>query len=175
MQSFSCHGSTGIPELPAELVAKAAEAMPDASPGWLAGLLRDCGEYGLELALLVLAWVKIQAPRKPARYAYTALLAWLNKLRARSIDMAGVHVDVFGPAVSRASPVAGFDCAGHLTLLAREGWTLIDGPDGVMRPERIRQDVTPWPLVSQALKDANKAHAVELKVHLAKGVSRGPT
>ena len=56
-------------ELPAELATAAAEAMPVASREWVRSLLCDCGAYGLELALLVIAWVKARRPDKPTRYA----------------------------------------------------------------------------------------------------------
>ena len=91
------------PELPAELVTAAAAALPGVSRAWLAGLLRDCGAYGLTLALLVVAWVKARQPGKPARYARVALAGWLNRLRTGSLTLEDVRAEVHGRSGPSAS------------------------------------------------------------------------
>lgn len=87
---------TIVAEVPAELVAAAAEAIPDVSREWVRSLLADCGSYGLDLALLVVAWVKIQRAEKPGRYARVALSGWLNKLRDGVLTLEDVRTEVHG-------------------------------------------------------------------------------
>ena len=93
-------------EVPAELVAAAAEVIPDASRAWVRSLLRDCGEYGLNLALLVVAWVKIQRAEKPTRYARVALAGWLNQLRSGELTLEDVRGEVHGRPGPRAGVAA---------------------------------------------------------------------
>ena len=75
--------------------------MPGVSREWVRSFLRDCGQYGLELALLVIAWVKARRPSKPARYARVSLAGWLIKLQAGELTVEDVRAEVHGRSVPR--------------------------------------------------------------------------
>lgn len=155
-------------ELPAELVTAAAEAVPGASGAWVSSLLRDCGGYGLELALLVLAWVKARRPDRPGRYARAALSGWLNRLRAGELTMADVRAEVQGPPGPRSSPRP-FDPAVCLARLASDGWTIAPhGPDQVIRVEIPGRAATLWRHVASDLRQQVEEHKAELKAYVLK-------
>jgi hypothetical protein len=167
-------------DLPAELVTAAAEAIPGASREWLSGLLRDCGGYGLDLALLVVAWVKIQRPAKPARYARVATSNWLTKLRAGELTLADVRAEVQGRSGPRASPRP-FDPSICLARMESMGWTLRpQGPDQVMWTELPDRGPPAWKRLPSDLREEVNAHRAELKAYVlkraaerGKAVSRG--
>lgn len=157
-----------LAKLPPELVAAAAEAVPGASGAWVSSLLRDCGGYGLELALLVLAWTKARRPDRPARYARTALAGWLNRLEAGELTMADVRAEVQGRPGPRSSPRP-FDPAVCLARLARDGWTIAPhGPDQVIRVEIPGRDATLWRHVPSDLRQQVEEHKAELKAYVLK-------
>jgi hypothetical protein len=172
--------AVGVPavaaELPAELVTAAAEAIPEASGAWVSSLLRDCGGYGLELALLVLAWVKARRPDRPGRYARTALSGWLNRLRAGELTMADVQAEVHGRPVPRSSPRP-FDPSVCLARLAIDGWTIApQGPNQVIRMEIPGRDATSWRHVASDLRQQIEEHKAELKAYVLKrAAERGKT
>ena len=158
-------------ELPAELVTAAAEAIPDASREWVRSLLRDCGEYGLNLALLVVAWVKIQRAEKPTRYARVALGGWLNQLRSGELTLEDVRGEVHG----RTGPRAGsrpFDPAACLTRMGCSGWGLVAvGPDGVKWSEKPGWSACLWKQVPSDLRQQVEEHKAELKAYVLKRAS----
>src|SRR5262249_35709938 len=157
--------------LPAELVAAAAEAIPGASREWVRSLLRGCGGYGLDLALLVAAWVKIQRPIKPARYARVALAEWLTKLRADELTLEDVRAEIRCRSGSRASPRP-FDPSACLARLACEGWTIVPhGPDRVIRTELPDRPAVEWRRVPGDLRQQLEEHKAELKAYVLKRAS----
>jgi DprA winged helix domain len=163
-------------ELPAELVAAAAEAIPDASWAWVRSLLRDCGSYGLDLALLVVAWVKIQRAEKPRRYARVALGGWLNQLRSGELTLEDVRGEVHG----RTGPRAGsrpFDPAACLARMGCSGWELVAvGPELVKWSEKPGWSACLWKQVSSDLREQVEEHKAELKAYVLKrAAERGKT
>jgi DNA-binding Lrp family transcriptional regulator len=163
--------SPAVAELPAELVKRAAEVMPEASATWLANLLHDCDTYGLELALLVVAWVKVRRPDKPTRYARVALAGWLNKLRAGAMTLEDVRVEVQGRSGPRASPRP-FDPAACLARLASHGWTMVaSGPNEVIRTEIPSRGAPLWKTLPSELRQQVEAHQGELKAYVLKRAS----
>jgi hypothetical protein len=160
-----------VADLPAELVAAAAAALPGASREWARGLLRDCGEYGLSLALLVLAWVKARGPEKPTRYAHVSLSNWLTRLRAGSLTLEDVRAEVYGRTGPRASPRP-FDPSICLARLACEGWTIEPhGPDQVIRRELPDRPAVEWRRVPSDLRQQLEEHKAELKAYVLKRAS----
>jgi hypothetical protein len=152
--------------LPAELVAAAAEAIPGASREWVGSLLRDCGGHGLDLALLVVAWVKLQRPAKPARYARVALSNWWTQLQSGAMTLEDVRAEVQGRSGSRASPRP-FDPSVCLARLACEGWTIEPhGPDQVIRRELPDRPVVEWRRVPSDLRQQLEEHKVEVKAYV---------
>ena len=160
----------------AELVAVAAEAIPGASRAWLASLLRDCGGYGLDLALLVLAWVKIRRAEKPSRYARVALSGWLNKLRSGELTLEDVRAEVQGRTGVRNSPRP-FDPKICLERMASLGWALVPhGPDRVMWTEIPGRGSPLWKTLPIDLRQEVEVHKAELKAHVLKrAAERGKT
>jgi len=155
-------------DLPAELVAAAAEAIPGASRAWVRSLLRDCGEYGLDLALLVVAWVKMRADKKPSRYARVSLSGWLNKLRAGELTLEDVRAEVHGRSSPRSSPRP-FDPSVCLARLESHGWTIVaHGPDQVIRSEVPGRGSPLWRQVPADLRQEVEAHKAELKAYVLK-------
>jgi hypothetical protein len=147
-------------------VAATAAAIPGASRGWLAGLLHDCGAYGLDLALLVVAWVKIRRPEKPTRYAQVALAGWLNKLRSGAMTLEDVRSEVRGRPGAGGEPRR-FDPAICLARLACDGWTIVaDGPDRVRRMEIPGRDASFWRHVPSDLRQQIEEHKAELKAYV---------
>ena len=155
-------------EVPAELVAAAAEVIPDASRAWVRSLLRDCGEYGLNLALLVVAWVKIQRAEKPTRYARVALAGWLNQLRSGELTLEDVRGEVHG----RPGPRAGsrpFDPAACLARMASSGWELVAvGPDLVKWSEKPGWSACLWKHIPSDVRQQVEEHKAELKAYVLK-------
>jgi hypothetical protein len=161
----------GAAELPAELVAAAAEAIPGASREWLRCLLRDSGGYGLDLALLVVAWVKVRRPDKPSRYARSALAGWLNKLRAGELTVEDVRAEVQGRTGPRASPRP-FDPSVCLARMASLGWTLSPvGPDRVKWSEIPDRVASLWKHVPSDLRQQLEEHKAELKAYVLRRAS----
>lgn len=155
-------------EVPAELVAAAAEAIPDASRAWVRSLLADCGEYGLKLALLVVAWVKIQRAAKPGRYARVALSGWLNKLRDGVLTLEDVRTEVHGRSGTLASSRP-FDPAVCLARLASHGWALVPrGADQVERAEIPDRGAPLWKHVPSDLRQQLEEHKAEVKAYVLK-------
>ena len=155
-------------EPPAELVAAAAEAIPEASQQWVRSFLRDCGEYGLDLALLVVAWVRIQRAEKPSRYARVSLSGWLNQLRAGEKTLEDVQAEVRGRAGLRGSPRP-FDASACLARMACEGWELVPiGPDRVKWSEIASQPTVEWRCIASDLRQQIEAHKAELKAYVLK-------
>jgi hypothetical protein len=155
-------------ELPAELVSAAAEAIPGASRAWLSSLLRDCGGYGLDLALLVVAWVKIRRAEKPTRYARVALGGWLNKLRAGVLTLEDVRAEVKGRAGTRGSPRP-FDPAVCLARLASLGWAIVPhGADQVIPTEIPGRGAPLWKTLPEDLRQQVAGHKAELKAYVLK-------
>jgi hypothetical protein len=155
-----------VTELPAELVAAAVEAMPSASREWIRSFLRDCSGYGLELALLVIAWVKIRRPSKPTRYARVSLAEWLTKLRAGEMTVEDVRAEVHGQPVLRASP-SPFNPAACLARLQSVGWTIVPrGPDQVVRVEIPGRGAPLWSTLQSELRRQVEAHKAELKAYV---------
>ena len=156
---------------PAELVAAAAEALPGASREWLAGLLRDCGAYGLDLALLVMAWVKLRRPQKPARYAGVALSGWLSKLRSGAMTLEDVRSEVkggTGPPGTRRP----FDPTACLARMACEGWALVPvGPDRVKWTEMADRDAGLWKHIPSDLRQQLEEYKSELKAYVLERAS----
>jgi hypothetical protein len=161
-------------ELPAELVSAAAEAIPGASREWVRALLRDCGGYGLDLALLVVAWVKIRRADKPGRYARVALGGWLNQLRAGELTLEDVRAEVQGRTGPRASPRP-FDPSVCLARMASLGWTLTPiGPDRVKWSEIPDRSASLWGHVPSDLRQQLEEHKAELKAYvLRRSAERG--
>jgi hypothetical protein len=157
--------------LPAELVTAAAEVIPGASRAWLASLLRDCGGYGLDLALLVLAWVKIRRAEKPGRYARVALGGWLNKLRSGELTLEDVRAEVGGRVGTRGSPRP-FDLVASLARMACEGWELVAiGPDRVKWSEIAGRSAVEWRRLPSDLREQIETHKAELKAYVLKRAS----
>jgi len=155
-----------VTELPAELVAAVAEAMPGVSREWVRSLLRDCGGYGLELALLVVAWIKIQHPKKPTRYARVSLAGWLNRLRAGELTVEDVRVEVHGRSAPRASPRP-FDPGACLARLQSLGWTIVPhGPDQVVLVEIPDGGWPSWESLQSDLRQQVASHKAELKAYV---------
>ena len=155
-------------ELPAELVTAVAEAIPGASRAWVSGLLSDCGEYGLDLALLVVAWVKIRRAEKPARYARVALSGWLNKLQSGVLTLEDVRAEVKGRPGSRGSPRP-FDPSICLARLASLGWDLVPhGADQVIWAEIPDKGTPLWRTLPRELRQEVAEHEAELKAHVLK-------
>jgi hypothetical protein len=163
-------------EPPAELVAAAAAAIPEASQQWVRSFLRDCGEYGLDLALLVVAWVRIQRAEKPSRYARVALSGWLNQLRAGEKTLEDVQAEVRGRAGTRGSPRR-FEASVCLARMACEGWELVPlGPDLVKWSEIVGRPSAEWRHVPSDLREEIEAHKAELKAYvLSRAAERGKT
>ena len=158
-------------EVPAELVTAAAEAIPDASREWVRSLLRDCGEYGLNLALLVVAWVKIQRAEKPTRYARVALGGWLNQLRSGELTLEDVRGEVHGRSGPRAASRP-FDPAACLARMACSGWELVGvGPDRVKWSEKPGWSACLWKQVPSDLRQQVEEHKAELKAYVLKRAS----
>jgi hypothetical protein len=155
-------------DLPAELVAAAAEAIPSASREWLSSLLRDCGGYSLDLALLVVAWTKVRRAEKPTRYARVALSGWLNKLRSGVLTLEDVRAEVQGRAGTRGSPRP-FDPAVCLARLASHGWALVPhGPDQVAPTEIPGRSAPLWRTLPSDLRQEVAAYKAELKAYVLK-------
>lgn len=155
------------PALPAELAAAAATAIPGASREWLESLLRDCGDYGPDLALLVLEWVKRQAPKAPTRYARVALSGWLMKLEARVLTLEDVRSEVRGR--SGPLPAAGrpFDPKVCLARLASLGWAIVPhGGDQVIPREIPGRGAPLWRNLPEDLRRQVELHRAELKAHV---------
>jgi hypothetical protein len=163
-------------DLPAELMAAAAEAIPGASRECTRGLLRACGEYGLDLALLVMAWVKLKRPDKPARYARVALGGWLTKLRGGELTLEDVRAEVQGRTGPRASPRP-FEPTICLARMACSGWELVViGPDRVKWSEIPDRSASLWKHIPSDLREEIEAHKAELKAYVLKRASeRGKT
>ena len=163
-------------ELPAELVAAAAEAIPGASRAWLSSLLRDCGAYGLDLALLVVAWVKVRRAEKPGRYARVALSGWLNKLRSGELTLEDVRAEVRGRPGSRGSPRP-FDASVCLARMASAGWALVPhGSDRVKWAEMPGRGAALWRTLPEELRRQVEEHKAELKAYVLRRASeRGQT
>ena len=142
--------------------------IPGASRAWLASLLSDCGEYGLDLALLVVAWVKVRRAEKPGRYARVALEAWLNKLRSGVLTVEDVRAEVQG----RTSPQASsrpFNPSVCLARLACNGWTIVPhGPDQVIRTEIPGRVASLWKHVPSDLRQQLEEHKAEVKAYVLK-------
>jgi hypothetical protein len=163
--------SPAAAELPAELISAAAEAIPGASREWVRSLLRDCGGYGLNLALLVLAWVKVRRPDKPARYARSALAGWLNKLRAGELTVEDVRAEVRGRTGPRASPRP-FDPAVCLARLESLGWTIVPhGADRVIRIEIPDRGPPLWTKLPEDLRQQVELHKAEVKAYVLRRAS----
>jgi hypothetical protein len=155
-------------ELPPELVAAAAGAIPGASPEWVRALLRDSGGYGLDLAMLVVAWVKVRRPDKPGRYARVALGGWLNQLRAGELTLEDVRAEVQGRSGPRASPRP-FDPSVCLARMACAGWELVPiGPDRVKWSGIPGRDASLWGHVPSELRQELEQHKAELKAYVLK-------
>ena len=130
----------GAAEAPAELVQAAAEVIPGASPEWLRGLLSDCGQHGLALALLAIAWVKARLehpkpnmrPTSPRGYAKSAVNGSLGKPGWRSRLDSGQTTLTDIAAEVRASPRRQ-----HITP-KRENYN--PGPDRKTRETELRND-----------------------------------
>ena len=90
--------------------------------------------------------------------------------------MAGIREEIFGPAVSRASPA--FDPVSILARLVGEGWTLLpDGPSRVKKA-KCRESACEWERLPSDLLKRIYAHKHDLEAYVltqAKGVSNGPT
>ena len=164
----------GPAELPAELEAAAAGAIPGASRAWLASLLRDCGEHGLDLALLVLAWVKARRAEKPGRYARVALGGWLNKLRSGELTLEDVRAEVEGRPGGQAESRR-FDPGACLARMASLGWELTRvSPDRVQWTEMPDRDASLWKHVPSELRQQLEEHKAELKAYvLGRELERG--
>jgi hypothetical protein len=155
-------------EIPAELVRQAAEAIPAAGPGWLRWLLASCGEYGLDLALLVIAWVKVRRPRQPLRYAAVALCGWLGKLRQGMLTLDDVRAEVTPAGASQGSPRP-FDPATCLARLECEGWTVVPcGEDQVKRVGMADRPAVEWKRVPADLRQSYESHRAEVKAYVLK-------
>ena len=155
-------------EVPAELVAAAAEAIPGVSQEWVRSLLRDCGSYGLDLALLVMAWVKIRADQAPIQYARVALGGWLKQLRAGEKTLEDVRCEVQGRPGSRASSRP-FDPAVCLARLASHGWAIVPhGVDQVVRAEIPGRGAPLWKHVPSDLRQQLEEHKAEVKAYVLK-------
>jgi hypothetical protein len=153
-------------DLPAELMAAASEAIPGASRECAGSLLRSCGEYGLDLALLVMAWVKLKRPDKPARYARVALGGWLTKLRGGELTLEDVRGEVHGRTGQRASPRP-FDPTICLARMACSGWELVViGPDWVKWSEIPGRSASMWKHIPGDLREEIEAHKAELKAYV---------
>ena len=165
-----------VADLPAELVSAAAEAIPGASRAWLSSLLRDCGGYGVDLALLVVAWVKIRRAEKPGRYARVALGGWLNQLRTGELTLEDVRSEVRGRSGARGSPRP-FDPVSSLARMACEGWELLAiGPDRVQWSEIAGRSAVEWRRFPSDLREQIEAHKAELKAYVLKrAAERGKT
>lgn len=165
------------PALPAELMAAVAEAIPGASREWLESLLRDCGGYGLDLALLVVAWVKLRRPTTPTRYARVALSGWLTKLRAGSLTLEDVRAEVRGR--SGPSPASGrpFDAKACLARLASLGWAIVPHGGGQVVSREIPGRGAPlWSKLPEDLRRQLEEHRAEIKAYvLDRASERGRT
>jgi hypothetical protein len=163
-------------ELPAELIAAAAEAIPGASRECARGLLRGCGEYGLDLALLVMAWVKLKRPDKPARYARVALGGWLTKLRGGELTLEDVRAEVEGRTGPRASPRP-FSPSICLARLKSHGWVLVPhGLDQVIAEEIPGAGAPLWRNLPSDLREQFAEHKAEVKTYvLSRESERGKT
>lgn len=158
-------------DLPSELVAAASEAIPGASREWVRSLLSDCGEYGLDLALLVLAWVKVRRAEKPGRYARVALSGWLNKLRSGELTVEDVRAEVQGRSIPRASPRP-FEASVCLARLASVGWSIEPhGADQVTPKEIPGRGAPLWGNLPGDLRREVESHKAELKAYV---LSRAP-
>lgn len=163
------------PALPAELEAAAATAIPGASREWLESLLRDCGGYGADLALLVLEWVKRQAPKAPTRYARVALSGWLTKLQAGVLTLEDVRSEIRGR--SGPLPAAGrpFDPKVCLARLASLGWAIVPHGGDQVIPREIPGRGSPlWRNLPEDLRRQVELHRAELKAYvLERAAERG--
>lgn len=162
--------------VPAELAAAVAEAIPGASREWAQSLLRDCGGYGLDLALLVLSWVKLQRPTKPTRYARVALSSWLTRLQAGAMTLEDVRAEVQGRSGPRSSPRP-FDPSACLARLESLGWTIVpQGTDRFIRVELPGQGAPLWSRLPSELRQEVESHKAELKAYvLSRASERGKT
>jgi hypothetical protein len=104
--------------LPAELVAAVDEAIPGTGREWIRNLLVECGRYGVELALLLIARLKLRLRRRgspvhdPRAYVMGTLLGkglmgldglrW--KLDNEKTTLKEFRDEVHGEAGPRASP-----------------------------------------------------------------------
>jgi hypothetical protein len=148
-------------------VAAAAEAIPGASREWLGSLLRDCGGYGLDLALLVLAWVKRRGPTTPTRYARVALSGWLTKLQAGALTLEDVRAEVRGR--SGPLPVSGrpFDPKVCLARLASVGWAIVPHGSDQVIPREIPDRGPPlWRNLPEDLRRQLEEHKAEIKAYV---------
>lgn len=152
--------------LTAELELAAAGTIPGASREWLAALLRDCGAYGLELALLVVAWVKVQRPEKPRRYAEVALKGWLTKLRSGELTLEDVRAEVRGGSSSPGS-ARPFEAKVCLARMASMGWALVpEGADRVKWSEIPGRGAPLWRHIASDLRQQVAEHRAELKAYV---------
>ena len=161
-------------EPPAELVAAAAESVPGASREWVSGLLRGCGPHGVELALLVLAWVKRRRPERPERYAWTAMSGWLNRLKAGELTLEDVRAEVHG-RVNRGGSPRPFDPSAWLARLESHGWTVeAVGADQVRNVEIPGRGAPLWKHLPGDLLQGLREHRAEVKAYaLARASERG--
>ncbi len=159
---------------PAELMAAAAESVPGASREWVSGLLRGCGPHGLELALLVLAWVKRRRPERPERYAWTAMSGWLNRLKAGELTLEDVRAEVHGRANRGGSPRP-FEASVWLARLESHGWTVeAVGADQVRSVEIPGRGAPLWKHLPGDLLQEFREHRAEVKAYaLARASERG--
>jgi hypothetical protein len=152
-------------------VTAAAEAIPGASREWLASLLRDCGEYGPDLALLIVAWVKTRSPQKPTRYARVALSGWLTRLRAGAMTLEDIRAELKGgsgpPGLRRP-----FEASVCLARLESHGWTIAAaGPDRVMTAELPGRGAPLWKDLPRDLRREVEEYKAELKAYVLERAS----
>ena len=175
----------GTPEPPTELVNQAAAVMPDVSREWLRGFLAACGRHGLELALLVVAWVKVRSehpetakrPRNPRAFAMSALVGtkeipgWRIKLDSRETTFDDIRAEI--RASPQAKALASFDPAAWLAKVAAKGWMFRpDGKGGIEKYEKPNSGAADWSKggLGSVLWEEMLAHTDAIKAHvLAQG------
>jgi hypothetical protein len=167
-----------------KLVAEAAAIVPEATRQWvLLELLSACGRYGVDLALLVLAWLKVRLEHRDSERRPNDRQTWaLGTARRMCQELAGGIV-TFGTIEakirdsSRGPRAARFDPGAYLARLRAEGWALVrDGP-GSVKPVKVRDSAPDWECISlRGLRELARAHREELIAHVldGKGVPDDP-